>query len=68
MTQLLKVAEAAQRLQVTRRTYYRMVQRGELPPPIRRNRNWVRVPAADIDQYLAKLIELRPAGPPLRPG
>ena len=54
--QLLTIRQASERLSVHPRTFHRMIARGEFPRPVRRNRNWVRVPAQDVEDYLAKLL------------
>jgi len=50
---LLSAQQVAERLSISVRTVQRMVQRGELPPPIRYNRKLIRWPAVEIDAYLA---------------
>jgi excisionase family DNA binding protein len=59
MPELLTISEACQKLEISERTFRRMVSAGEFPQPVRRNRRWVRVPRTDIQEYLNKLVSRR---------
>jgi excisionase family DNA binding protein len=59
MSRLLTLDQAAKRIGVSARTLRGMVNSGEFPAPIRRNRRWVRVPENDIKKYLESLEERR---------
>ena len=61
---LLTIDQTCRRLDVSERTFRRMVADHEFPQPVRRGARWVRVPASDVDAYLAKLLERRPAPTP----
>ncbi len=52
---LLSAHQVAHRLSISVRTVWRMLERNELPQPIRFNRKLVRWRAIDIDQYVAAL-------------
>ena len=52
---LLTAQEVAGRLSISLRTLYRMVERGQFPPPIRRSRRWVRWKTTDVQHYLDTL-------------
>ncbi len=52
---LLTPSEVARRLSVAVRTLWRMVARGEVPPPIRYNSRLVRWRRADIEAYVSSL-------------
>jgi excisionase family DNA binding protein len=56
---LLTSQEAATRLSISRRTLWRLQERGELPPPVRYGLRIVRWKAADIRAYLDGLIVRR---------
>lgn len=58
--ELLSAQQVAERLSISVRTVQRMVQRGELPKPIRYNRKLIRWPTAEVEAYLqAKLARAR---------
>jgi excisionase family DNA binding protein len=57
---LLTPQEFADRLAVGVRTLWRMVERGEVPPPIRFNRKLVRWRMCDVAEYVEGL-RTRPA-------
>jgi predicted DNA-binding transcriptional regulator AlpA len=57
---LLSAQDVADRLSVAVRTLWRMVERGDFPPPIRFNRKLVRWRARDLVAYVQHL-EVRPA-------
>jgi excisionase family DNA binding protein len=57
---LLTPQEFANRLAVGMRTLWRMVERGEVPPPIRFNRKLVRWRMSDVAEYVEGL-RARPA-------
>ncbi len=59
LKELLTAREVAYRLSIGVRTLYKMVQRGEFPPPIRQGRRLVRWKAADVQRYIDSL---RPGG------
>jgi excisionase family DNA binding protein len=52
---LLTAQQIAYRLSISVRTVWRMLERQELPQPIRYNRKLVRWRVTDIDQYVAGL-------------
>jgi excisionase family DNA binding protein len=52
---LLTAQQIAYRLSISVRTVWRMLERQELPQPIRYNRKLVRWRATDIEQYVAGL-------------
>jgi excisionase family DNA binding protein len=52
---LLTVQEVADRLNVSVRTVYRLLSRGELPQPVRFNRKLVRWKRCDMDRYIDSL-------------
>ncbi len=55
-TDLLTAQQVAHRLSISVRTVWRMLERSELPQPIRYNRKLVRWRTRDIDQYVEALI------------
>jgi excisionase family DNA binding protein len=57
--ELLTAQEVAYRLSIGVRTLYRLVQRGEFPPPVRQGPRMVRWKAADVQRYIDAL---RPGG------
>ncbi len=59
MNELLTIGQACKQMDISERTFRRMVASGEFPPPIRRNRRWVRVPAQDVRDYQNKLLDSR---------
>jgi excisionase family DNA binding protein len=52
---LLTARQVAERLGVSVRTLYRLVERGVLPQAVRYSRKLVRWKSADIDRYIAAL-------------
>ena len=52
---LLTAQQIAYRLSISVRTVWRMLERHELPQPIRYNRKLVRWRATDIEQYVVGL-------------
>lgn len=54
MTHLLDIAQVADLLRISRRTAWRLLSRGVLPPPIRLSRRVVRWRANDIERLLAE--------------
>lgn len=58
---LLTPIQVMRRLHVSRSTFYRMLDRGEFPRPLRRNRKWVRWPESDVTNYLDQLNQARSA-------
>jgi len=58
-TDLLSARQVAQRLSISVRTVWRLLERKELPPPVRYNRKLVRWRAMDIEQYV-RALTLRP--------
>jgi excisionase family DNA binding protein len=52
---LLSARQVAHRLSISVRTVWRMLERNELPQPVRFNRKLVRWRAMDIDKYVAAL-------------
>lgn len=54
-TSLISISELQQRLKVSRATVYRMIERGELPEPVKLGPRMSRFRQSDIDQALAKL-------------
>jgi excisionase family DNA binding protein len=52
---LLTAQQVAHRLSISVRTVWRMLERNELPQPIRYNRKLVRWRSMDIDKYVAAL-------------
>lgn len=52
---LLTARQVADRLCVSIRTLYRLLDRGELPQPVRYTRKLVRWKRSDIDRYLESL-------------
>lgn len=59
---LLTLSEAAGLLRLSDRTLQRMVASGEFPAPLKL-RGATRVPLADVEGYVAKLIAQRRAAP-----
>jgi predicted DNA-binding transcriptional regulator AlpA len=57
---LLTPQDVADRLSVAVRTLWRMVERGDFPPPIRFNRKLVRWRARDVRAHVEGL-QVRPA-------
>ncbi|MBI5771662.1 MAG: helix-turn-helix domain-containing protein [Verrucomicrobia bacterium] len=57
-TKLLDLNEAAARLHVCKRMFYRLVQQKHLPPPLKVGRKSL-VLESDIEGYLAALIRAR---------
>jgi excisionase family DNA binding protein len=57
--ELLSAQQVAERLSISVRTVQRMVQRGELPRPIRYNRKLIRWPTAEIEAYLKAKLALK---------
>lgn len=55
---LLTKQQAADRLDVCTKTLDDLVRKGDLPPPIRRSRSWVRYRAVDIEAYIRRLTRL----------
>ena len=53
--EILTADQVAEMLQVSRRTFDRMVAAGEFPRPMRRNRKWIRWTQADLEAYFQKL-------------
>jgi excisionase family DNA binding protein len=53
---LLTAQQVARRLAVSVRTVWRMLERDELPAPVRYNRKLVRWRTRDIEQYVESLI------------
>jgi excisionase family DNA binding protein len=54
---LLRVEQVARRLAVGRRTVWRWLSQGKLPPPVRLSRACVRWRAEDIEAHLARLVQ-----------
>ena len=54
---LLRVEQVAERLSVARRTVWRWLAQGRLPPPLRLSPGCVRWRAADIEAHLARLVQ-----------
>jgi excisionase family DNA binding protein len=54
--ELLTSQQVADRLAVSVRTLWRLVQRGRFPQPIRYNRKLVRWKSGDIDRYIEALV------------
>jgi excisionase family DNA binding protein len=52
---LLTSQQVAERLAVSVRTLWRLVARGDFPPPIRYNRKLVRWKTDEVDRYLEAL-------------
>ncbi len=52
---LLTAQQVAHRLSISVRTVWRMLERSELPQPVRYNRKLVRWRTMDIDQYVSSL-------------
>jgi predicted DNA-binding transcriptional regulator AlpA len=52
MEGLITANAVAEKLGVCTRTLWRMVKRGQVPPPIRFNRKLVRWRATQIDEYI----------------
>jgi excisionase family DNA binding protein len=52
---LLTAQQVAHRLSISVRTVWRMLERNQLPEPVRYNRKLVRWRAVDIDNYVATL-------------
>lgn len=52
--ELLKIEQVAGLLNVSRRTVYRLVDGGKIPPPIRIGRRMLRWVAATIRDWMAK--------------
>jgi len=59
MSDLLTIGEVCKRLDISEKTYRRMIEAGEFPKPIRRNKRWVRIPVTDVIAYKNKLLESR---------
>ena len=55
---LLSIPEAAAKLSICRRMYYRLVQLGELPPPLKIGGKSL-VPLMDVTQFILRKIEAR---------
>jgi excisionase family DNA binding protein len=55
LPEILTADQVAEMLQVSRRTFDRMVAAGEFPRPMRRNRKWIRWTQADLEAYFQKL-------------
>jgi excisionase family DNA binding protein len=53
---LLTAQQVANRLSVSVRTVYRLMDRGVLPRPVRYNRKLVRWKSSDIDRYITSLL------------
>jgi excisionase family DNA binding protein len=60
---MLTPADVAEQLCVSIRTVWRMVERGDIPPPIRWSRKLVRWHAEAIERYLAELLDGEPSLP-----
>jgi excisionase family DNA binding protein len=54
---LLRVEQVAERLAVARRTVWRWLSQGKLPPPLRLSKTCVRWRPEDIDAHLARLVQ-----------
>ena len=52
---LLSARQVAHRLSISVRTVWRMLERNQLPEPVRFNRKLVRWRALDIDRFVAAL-------------
>jgi excisionase family DNA binding protein len=55
MSRLLTLTQAARQIRISVGTLREMMRNGQFPPPIRRNKRWVRVPEQDVKDYLARL-------------
>jgi excisionase family DNA binding protein len=53
---LLTAQQVAHRLSISVRTVWRLLERNELPQPVRYNRKLVRWRSRDIDRYVETLI------------
>lgn len=54
---LLKIEQVAQRLAVARRTIWRWLAQGKLPPPLRLSKTCVRWRSEDIEAHLTRLVQ-----------
>ena len=54
-TRLIDVRELAKRFDTSTRTIYRMLQRGQLPPPVRLSRGTVRWRLSDVIEFVETL-------------
>ncbi len=54
---LLRVEQVARRLAVGRRTVWRWLALGKLPPPVRLSRACVRWRSEDIEAHLERLVQ-----------
>ncbi|HEY7313487.1 MAG TPA: helix-turn-helix domain-containing protein [Gemmataceae bacterium] len=64
MAGLVPIPNALVQLEVSERTFRRMLATGEFPPLVKRSRRCVYVRQSDIDDFLKKLLEGRAAGQP----
>jgi excisionase family DNA binding protein len=63
MSRMLTMTQAARRLGLSVKTLQGMIKTGEFPQPVRRNSRWIRVPVADIEEYLRGLEAKRKQQP-----
>lgn len=52
---LLTATECQKRLHVSRATFYRMIDSGEFPRPLKRNSHWARWKESDVTDFLDQL-------------
>ncbi len=66
MKKLVSIAAACERMEMSERTFRRLLGTPGFPQPVRRSKRWVRIVEDDITNYLQALIEGRPPqpGPP----
>ena len=58
-TRLLKMPDVCARLACSRRTVYALIERGELPSPVRPGGRAIRWPECEIEAYLDRLRAAR---------
>jgi excisionase family DNA binding protein len=62
MPRRLTIQQACKILDVSERTFRRMIAAGEFPKPLRCNKRWVRVLKSDIEEFLKRLEQQRHPG------